>query len=245
MFQDCIRKRENMTNTRLFEIQHRIDYEFKNMELLYQAMAHSSYINENRMNKLHSNERLEFLGDAVLELISSEFLYEQYPTKTEGELTKLRASLVSEYPLAQVAKKLKLGEYITLSHGEERAGGRTRDSITSDALEALLGAIYLDGGIDEAKRFVYKFVLNDIERKQLFFDSKTVLQELIQKHHLGELSYVMTREEGPDHDKLYSMDAMLDDKVIGSGSGRTKKQAQQQAAFAAIQQIKQNKGSKG
>lgn len=208
------------------------------MELLYQAMAHSSYINDSKMNKLKSNERLEFLGDAVLELISSEFLFDKYPTKTEGELTKLRASLVSEYPLAQVARQLKLGDYIILSNGEERTGGRNRDSIISDAVEALLGAIYLDGGIDEAKRFVYTFVLNDIEKKQLFFDSKTMLQELIQKYHLGILSYELIREDGPDHDKVYEVNAMLDKKVIGTGSGRTKKQAQQQAAYEAIQKLK-------
>jgi ribonuclease-3 len=227
-----------MVNTNLFEIQHNINYEFKNMELLYQAMSHSSYINDSKMNKLKSNERLEFLGDAVLELISSEFLFEKYPMKTEGELTKLRASLVSEYPLAQVARQLKLGDYIILSNGEERTGGRNRDSIISDAVEALLGAIYLDGGIDEAKRFVYTFVLNDIEKKQLFFDSKTMLQELIQKYHLGTLSYELIREEGPDHDKVYEVNAMLDKKVIGTGSGRTKKQAQQQAAYEAIQKLK-------
>lgn len=227
-----------MVNTNLFEIQHNINYEFKNMELLYQAMAHSSYINDSKMNKLKSNERLEFLGDAVLELISSEFLFEKYPMKTEGELTKLRASLVSEYPLAQVARQLKLGDYIILSNGEERTGGRNRDSIISDAVEALLGAIYLDGGIEEAKRFVYTFVLNDIEKKQLFFDSKTMLQELIQKYHLGTLSYELIREDGPDHDKIYEVNAMLDKKVIGTGSGRTKKQAQQQAAYEAIQKLK-------
>lgn len=227
-----------MVNTNLFEIQHNINYEFKNMELLYQAMSHSSYINDSKMNKLKSNERLEFLGDAVLELISSEFLFEKYPMKTEGELTKLRASLVSEYPLAQVARQLKLGDYIILSNGEERTGGRNRDSIISDAVEALLGAIYLDGGIEEAKRFVYTFVLNDIEKKQLFFDSKTMLQELIQKYHLGTLSYELIREDGPDHDKIYEVNAMLDKKVIGTGSGRTKKQAQQQAAYEAIQKLK-------
>ena len=142
-----------MSKDRIFEIQHKIDYEFNNIQLLYQAMAHSSYINDHKMNKLNSNERLEFLGDSVLELISSEFLYEQYPEKPEGELTKLRASLVSEGPLAQVARQLCLGDYILLSHGEERMGGKNRDSITSDAVEALLGAIYLDGGIDEARRF--------------------------------------------------------------------------------------------
>ena len=180
------------------------------------------------------------MGDSVLELISSEFLYEQYPDKPEGELTKLRASLVSEGPLAQVARQLCLGDYILLSHGEERMGGKNRDSITSDAVEALLGAIYLDGGIDEARRFTYRFILNDIEKKQLFYDSKTVLQEIIQKYHLGTLSYILIREEGPDHDKMYEVNAVLDGKVIGNGRGRTKKNAQQKAAYAAISTIGKN-----
>lgn len=227
-----------MTNINMYEVQQVIQYEFKHLELLYQAMSHSSFINDTKRNKLKSNERLEFLGDAVLELISSEFLYENYPEKTEGELTKMRASLVSEYPLAQVARQLNLGEYIILSNGEERTGGRTRDSIISDAVEALLGAIYLDGGIEAAKQFAYRFILNDIEKKQLFFDSKTVLQELVQKYHIGTLSYKLVREEGPDHNKNYEVNAMLDTKVIGTGSGRTKKQAQQQAAYAAIQTMK-------
>ena len=226
-----------MSKDRIFEIQHKIDYEFKNIQLLYQAMAHSSYINDHKMNKLNSNERLEFLGDSVLELISSEFLYEQYPEKPEGELTKLRASLVSEGPLAQVARQLCLGDYILLSHGEERMGGKNRDSITSDAVEALLGAIYLDGGIDEARRFTYRFILNDIEKKQLFYDSKTVLQEIVQKYHLGTLSYNLIREEGPDHDKMYEVNDVMDGKVIGNGRGRTKKNAQQKAAYAAIRTI--------
>lgn len=226
-----------MLNNKIYEIQHKIDYEFKDIQLLYLSMAHSSYINDHKMNKLNSNERLEFLGDSVLELISSEFLYEKYPDKPEGELTKLRASLVSEGPLAQVAKQIGLGEYILLSRGEERMGGKKRNSITSDAVEALLGAIYLDGGIDEARRFTYRFILNDIEKKKLFYDSKTVLQEIIQKYHLGTLSYDLIREDGPDHDKIYEVNAVLEGKIIGNGQGRTKKNAQQQAAYSAIQTI--------
>ena len=223
---------------RIEEIQHIIGYEFKNLELLYRAMTHSSYANDNKMSKFSCNERLEFLGDAVLELISSEYLYDNFPNKPEGELTKLRASLVSEYPLAAVAKELGLGKYILLSNGEENTGGRERASITSDAVEALLGAIYLDGGIEHAREFVYKYVVSDIENKQLFYDSKTVLQEIIQKYKLGELSYVVGREDGPDHLKEYEVNCMLDNKVIGNGIGRTKKNAQQQAAYNAIKKLK-------
>ena len=223
---------------RIEEIQHIIGYEFENLELLYRAMTHSSYANDNKMSKFSCNERLEFLGDAVLELISSEYLYDNFPNKPEGELTKLGASLVSEYPLAAVAKELGLGKYILLSNGEENTGGRERASITSDAVEALLGAIYLDGGIEHAREFVYKYVVSDIENKQLFHDSKTVLQEIIQKYKLGELSYVVVREDGPDHLKEYEVNCMLDNKVIGNGIGRTKKNAQQQAAYNAIKKLK-------
>lgn len=223
---------------RIEEIQNIIGYEFTNLELLYRAMTHSSYANDNKMNKFSCNERLEFLGDAVLELISSEYLYDNFPNKPEGELTKLRASLVSEYPLAAVAKEIGLGNYILLSKGEENTGGRERASITSDAVEALLGAIYLDGGIDRAREFVYKYIVSDIENKQLFYDSKTVLQEIIQKYKLGELSYVIVREDGPDHLKEYEVDCILDGRVIGNGVGRTKKNAQQQAAYNAIRKLK-------
>lgn len=222
---------------KMYQIQHTINYEFKKEELLYQAMTHSSYANDHKMNKLSCNERLEFLGDAVLELISSEYLYELYPTKPEGELTKLRASLVSEEPLALVAQNIGLSDYILLSKGEDNTGGRYRESITSDAVEALLGAIYLDGGIDSAREFAYKFILNDIENKKMFHDSKTILQEIIQKYKLGNLSYVLIHEEGPDHNKSYEVNALLDEKVIGTGEGRTKKRAQQQAAYYAIKKL--------
>ncbi len=223
------------------EIQHVIDYQFKKLELLYRAMTHSSYANDHKMSKFSCNERLEFLGDAVLELISSEYLYDNFSDKPEGELTKLRASLVSEYPLSIVARNIGLGKYILLSKGEENTGGRQRASITSDAVEALLGAIYLDGGIEPARTFVYKYIVNDIENKQLFHDSKTVLQEIIQKYKIGELSYELIREDGPDHMKEYEINCMLDNKVIGNGIGRTKKNAQQQAAYNAIKQLKKSK----
>lgn len=226
---------------RIEEIQSIIGYSFNCVELLYKAMTHSSYVNDHKIDKNNCNERLEFLGDAVLELLSSEYLYDNYPDKSEGELTKLRASLVSEFPLANVARDIGLGEYILLSKGEENTGGRERDSIISDAVEALLGAIYLDGGMEPARDFVYRYVVNDIEKKHLFNDSKTVLQEIVQKYKLGILSYNLVRDDGPDHMKEYEVNCMLDNKVVGNGVGKTKKNAQQKAAFDAINKLKKSK----
>jgi ribonuclease-3 len=226
---------------RIEEIQSIIGYTFNNIELLYKAMTHSSYVNDHKIDKLKCNERLEFLGDAVLELLSSEYIYDNYPEKPEGELTKLRASLVSEFPLANVAREIGLGQYILLSKGEENTGGRERDSITSDAVEALLGAIYIDGGMEPARKFVYKYIVNDIENKQLFNDSKTILQEIVQKYKLGILSYKLVREDGPDHMKEYEVNCVLDSKIIGNGVGKTKKNAQQKAAYDAINKLKKRK----
>lgn len=221
----------------LKELEDTIGYQFNSKELLTHALTHSSYINDRKLDKKLCNERLEFLGDAVLEMISSEYLFINYPEKAEGELTKLRASLVSEKPLANVAADIGIGMYLFLGHGEERTGGRTRDSVTSDAVEALLGAIFLDGGIEAAKKFVHNFILNDIENKQLFYDSKTVLQEIIQKYHRGTLKYELVNEKGPDHDKKYGMNAVIDNKIIGYGEGRTKKAAEQEAAYNAIKSL--------
>ncbi len=226
----------------LSQLEKEIGYTFQHQEMLIHALTHSSYTNDRKMAKSKCNERLEFLGDAILEMISSEYLYLNYPEKAEGELTKLRAGLVSEKPLAAVAEQIGLGKYLFLGHGEERTGGRTRDSVTSDAVEALLGAIYLDGGMEPAKKFVLSFILNDIENKQLFYDSKTVLQELIQKYHKGNLKYDIIKEEGPDHDKCYGVNAVIDDKVIGYGEGRTKKAAQQEAAYNAIKLLNKKTG---
>lgn len=223
---------------RIEDIQRVVGYRFNNINLLKMAMTHSSYVNDRKLNKINSNERLEFLGDAVLELISSEFLYDEYPEKPEGELTKLRAGLVSESPLAAVAADIELGKYILLGKGEDNTGGRKRESITSDAVEALLGAIYLDGGIEPAREFVLKFILNDIDNKKMFYDSKTTLQEIVQKYKLGTLNYELIREEGPDHQKVYEVNCMIDSKVVGNGTGKTKKAAQQQAAFDAIKKLK-------
>ena len=217
----------------LKEFQARIGYEFNNINLLRQALTHSSYANEKHMKKLSDNERLEFLGDAVLEVVSSEFLYQNYTDVPEGELTKLRASIVCEPTLALCTKEIDLGRYIYLGKGEDHTGGRKRKSILSDALEAVIGAIYLDGGFANAKEFVLKYIMTDIEHKQLFYDSKTILQELVQGER-RQLSYRLIGESGPDHDKSFSVEVCVDDEVISTGAGHTKKAAEQEAAYKAL-----------
>lgn len=216
------------------EIQHKIGYQFHNKELLKSALMHSSYTNEMHLPKYRCNERLEFLGDAVLELISSEFLFFNNQKTQEGELTRMRASVVCEPSLAFCAREIGLGDYLLLGKGEEVTGGRKRDSVTSDALEALIGAIYLDGGFASAKEFILKFVLNDLEHKKLFYDSKTILQELVQAHFEEMVSYHLIKEEGPDHNKMFTVEAHVGDECYGEGSGRTKKAAEQEAAYHAI-----------
>ena len=219
------------------ELQEKINYHFRDKELLHSALMHSSYTNENKFPKYKCNERLEFLGDAVLELISSEFLFFEDRRMPEGELTKLRASMVCEPSLAFCAKQLGLGAFLLLGKGEEVTGGRNRDSITSDALEALIGAIYLDGGFANAKEFVMNFVLNDLEHKKLFFDSKTILQEIVQSKFVEQISYVLIGEEGPDHNKTFSVEVKIGENCYGKGSGRTKKAAEQEAAYHAILEL--------
>ncbi|MCI8558480.1 MAG: ribonuclease III [Lachnospiraceae bacterium] len=219
---------------KLGQLEEKIGYRFKEPKLLRQAMCHSSYANERHMDRLLNNERLEFLGDAVLELITSEFLFKNYSKMPEGEATRTRASIVCEQTLALCARELGLGSFLLLGKGEDLTGGRERDSITSDAMEALLGAIYLDGGFASAKEFVNHFILNDIEHKKLFFDSKTILQEEIQGETQEPLHYVLIGEEGPDHNKRFTVHACLGNQVIGAGSGRTKKAAEQEAAYRAL-----------
>ncbi len=227
-----------MKELTLDKLEETIGYNFKDKKLLKQAMTHSSYSNDKKIGKLRNNERLEFLGDAVLELASSEFLYKEYNNKPEGELTRLRASLVCEPTLAGVAREIKLNDYLLLGHGEEITGGRFRDSIVSDAFEALIGAIYLDGGFANAKEFVLKFVLNDIENKHLFYDSKTILQEMVQKQYKERVEYKLIGESGPDHNKSFEVQAVFRNVVIGKGVGATKKRAEQEAAYEAILSIK-------
>jgi len=225
-------------NEVLDELQSKIGYSFNNRDLLKQALTHSSFANEQKINKLKNYERLEFLGDAVLELVSSEFLFKENPQMPEGQLTKLRASMVCEPALAYCAKDIDLGSYMLLGKGEETTGGRYRSSITSDVMEAIIGAIFLDGGIEEAKKYIYRFILSDLENKILFLDSKTILQEEIQKKKDAQLRYELVSENGPDHNKEFAVEAYLNDVLIGSGSGRTKKAAEQQAAYEALLKMK-------
>lgn len=222
----------------LKELEHRIGYTFQDFALLKKAMSHSSYVNEEHLPKYECNERLEFLGDAVLELVSSEFLFFEHPTTPEGELTKTRASMVCEPALAFCAREIELGEYLLLGKGEDATGGRKRESVTSDAMEALIGAIYVDGGFANAKEFIHRFILNDMEHKKLFYDSKTILQEIVQGHTDETLTYVLLKEEGPDHNKSFEVSAMLGDQEIGRGIGRTKKSAEQRAAYRGILTIR-------
>ena len=220
------------------ELEKIIGYSFKDKQLLKKALTHSSYANEKKLGKLGCNERLEFLGDAVLELVSSDYFYKNFPKLPEGELTKKRASMVCEPSLAYCAREFSLPQYLLLGKGEDMTGGRNRDSIVSDATEALLGAIYLDGGFASAKEFIYRFILNDIEHKQLFFDSKTILQEMVQSISTQALTYELLKEEGPDHNKSFTVRVLIGDREMGRGKGRTKKQAEQHAAYYAILQLK-------
>ncbi len=221
------------------ELESVIGYKFKDKSLLTQAITHSSYANEMHMGKLKDNERLEFLGDAVLEIVSSRFLYLNYPTYSEGELTKLRASLVCEPTLAYCANIIDLGKYILLAHGEDKCGGRKRNSILSDTFEAIIGAMYLDGGMEEASKFIEKNVLTDIESKTLFHDCKTNLQEIIQAKHDGNVEYKLVSEEGPAHNKTFESVVMYHDKELGRGVGHSKKTAEQEAAYQALLNIKE------
>lgn len=225
-------------NGHLKELEERIDYQFKNQNLFSQALTHSSYANEHRLDHSRCNERLEFLGDAVLEIVTSDFLYHKYDTLPEGDLTKIRASIVCEPTLAYCAGDIRLGEYLFLGKGEDATGGRGRNSVVSDAMEALIGAIYLDGGFANAKEFILRFIMNDIEHKQLFFDSKTILQEIVQSQTEKPLAYELLREEGPDHNKIFESRALIGEEEIGRGTGRTKKAAEAVAAYHGILKLK-------
>ena len=220
-------------------LEDRIGYHFHDIFLLKQAVTHSSYTNEQKINKAKHYERLEFLGDAVLELVSSEFLFKRHPEMPEGELTKMRASMVCEPSLAFCARDLELGKFLLLGKGEDITGGRHRDSIISDAMEAVTGAIFLDGGMEPAKQFIYRFILSDIEDKQLFYDSKSNLQELIQGKLKKDFHYELRDEKGPEHDKIFEVEIFMEEESLGIGQGRTKKAAEQQAAYAAILKLRQ------
>lgn len=222
-----------MSGIRQKELEEKIGYHFKDNKLLRQALTHSSYANEQKIHKTGDYERLEFLGDAVLELVSSDYMFRENPQMPEGQLTKRRSSMVCEPALAFCARDLALQEHILLGRGEEATGGRKRDSIISDVMEAMIGAIYLDSGLEEASAFIHRFILSDLEHKQLFFDAKTLLQEKVQQHG-GTLQYVLLSEDGPEHDKTFVVQAEVDGKSAGQGSGRSKKAAEQQAAYQAL-----------
>lgn len=220
------------------EFQEQIGIKFHEPSRLWNAFIHSSYANERRMSKDKNNERLEFLGDAVLELVTSNYLYRTYQKESEGKLSKIRASLVCEPTLAGCARDINLGKYVLLSKGEDMTGGRSRDSILSDAFEAVIGAIYLDQGIETTTKFIETYLFKDVENKVLFFDAKTNLQEIVQGEGKGRLKYVLVGEEGPDHAKIFTVEARLGENVIGTGSGHSKKSAEQHAAFEAIKRHK-------
>lgn len=212
-----------------------IGHEFKRKSLLRQAVTHRSYANENR-NTGPFNERLEFLGDAVLSLISADFLYNKFPSMAEGDLTKLRSSLVCTASLSEYARRISLGDFLMLGKGELATGGNERDSNLENAFEAVIAAVYLDGGLEEARKFVLRFLDDSVETHHISFkDYKTKLQEIVQESHEETLNYVVTNVSGPDHDKRYEIEVHLNSNVIGKGTGRSKKQAEQEAAKQALQ----------
>ena len=217
------------------QLQQVIHYQFHNITFLEVALTHSSYANEMR-HQVRYNERQEFLGDAVLSIIVSDYLFNNY-TVPEGDLTKLRAALVSERSLDVKANKIGLGDYLRLGHGEEMTGGRTRPSIIADAFEALIAAIYLDSGIESAREFVLPFVIEMLEHEDSlsFKDYKTILQEIIQQNPEEKLVYKLVGEKGPDHDKRFVVEVLLNSNVIGKGQGRSKKTAEQMAAKEALE----------
>jgi len=224
---------------RLEEFQKLIGYRFNDISVLKEALTHSSYVNENKASGRipRDNERLEFLGDAVIEFYVSVFLFEKYKDMPEGDLTKLRASLVCEQSLAQCSREISLGDFLYMGKGEESSGGRERPSITSDAFEALTAAIYLDLGREAAEDFIYNHLLKTLENKALFFDAKTRLQEIVQGESDAALRYEIISEDGPSHNKVFIAAVYLNDREIGRGQGHSKKNAQQSAAEHAIERL--------
>ena len=225
-----------MSTRELSLLEERLGYKFKNIVFLETGVTHSSFSNETK-NHVPYNERQEFLGDAVLSIIVSDYIFENYTKLPEGELTKLRASLVCEKSLCGFANELELGSFLRLGHGEELMGGRERPSILADAFEAVLAAVYLDGGIEPATKIVLRFVKKALEHVENapFKDYKTLLQEIIQKNPEERLTYVLVGESGPDHDKRFEVDVMLNSNVIGHGIGKSKKAAEQHAAKEALE----------
>ena len=222
----------------LHELEKAIGHSFRDISLLENALAHSSYANERWHNSLRSNERLEFLGDSILGMIVADHLYRNFPDRPEGELTRMRADMVCEQSLALIANRIGLGGYLLLGHGEERFGGRNRNSILADAVESVIAACYLDGGFGAAWKFVTAFVLSDVPVAKLHnVDYKTALQEKVQQKKNQILSYILVGEEGPDHDKRFRVEVLLNGASIGTGTGTSKKRAEQDAARAALESL--------
>lgn len=226
-----------MNNKNLSELEDVIGYSFTNKLLLRTALTHSSYVNENREDGGRDNERLEFFGDAIIEFHVSEYLFEKFRDLPEGDLTRTRASMVCEAGLAACAAQINLGDFILLGKGEEKTGGRTRPSVTSDAFEALVAAIYLDSGNESTVNFINEHLIACLEDRELFYDAKTRLQELVQRESSNVLTYVLIAEEGPVHCRQFVEAAYLNNKEIGRGSGHSKKEAQQKAALDAISRL--------
>lgn len=222
----------------------RIEYVFKNKNLITLAFTHSSYANEHKKGKNENNERLEFLGDAALDLVISKYIYITFPEMPEGELTKLRAGVVCEPTIAKKARMIGLGDYILLGKGEESTGGRNRDSILADAFEAVIGAIYLDGGSEQVQKYIMNIMIEEIEVMKKSFrtmDCKTHLQEVIQKMSKTPISYEIIDEMGPDHDKVFVAEVSHEGIVLGTGEGKSKKEAEQCAAFDALEKIEEKR----
>ena len=220
------------------DLENALGYHFQNISLVHNALTHSSYANERWHNSLLSNERLEFLGDSILGMLVAEYLYRNFPDRPEGELTRMRADMVCEGTLAAAANRIGLGSHLLLGHGEERLGGRSRESILADAMESIIAASFLDGGLDAAAQIVQKFILVEVPVKKLHnVDYKTQLQELVQQKKNQVLSYVLVGESGPDHDKQFSVQVCLNGNVVGTGTGRSKKRAEQDAARSAVEAL--------
>ncbi len=220
------------------QLEKTIGYKFKNESLLTLALTHSSYAHEHHLGDTSENERLEYLGDAVLELLSSDFLYHHYPDYREGELTRIRAALVCEDSLGEIAVGIDLGDYIYMTRGEEKTGGRERKSLLSDAFEALIGAVYLDGGFDVASKFVERFVLVNTKDRALYHDAKSLLQEETQGRGMGRASYEIIDQSGPDHAKVFTVAVYVNGEMMGTGTGNTKKDAEKKASYEALLKLK-------
>ena len=218
-------------------LQKALGYQFRDVKLLEQALTHTSYANENRAGRISHNERLEFLGDSILGFVVADYLYRNFPSHLEGDLTRMRAELVCERSLAVMAKELNLGPELRLGHGEERSGGRERASILSDACEAIMAAAYLDGGFEAARGIVYRHILDRVAEASHSCDFKTILQELVQREKGQSLAYRLVDESGPDHDKTFAVEVLRNGEAVGRGTGRSKKLAEQAAAREAITRL--------